>query len=95
MDLNEITKILQDLKPIIRKYKGEIVGICGSYARDEHKESSDIDILVKFDKDASLFDLVAIANLIEDRIGIKVDIIPIDTIREEIRDEMLKEAIYL
>ena len=41
----EIIKILQEIKEEIRiKYKAEIKGIFGSYAREEAKQGSDVDI---------------------------------------------------
>lgn len=92
----EIIDTLRNLKDEIRqKYKAEIKGIFGSYARGEQKESSDIDILVMFFEGATLFDFVGLADYIERKFNLKVDIVPIDTIREEIKENILKDAIYL
>jgi predicted nucleotidyltransferase len=55
------------------KYDVEKIGLFGSYARDEAKESSDIDIFVKMKP--SLFDMVAIKEQIENDLHKKVDII--------------------
>lgn len=92
----EITKTLESLKVRIRKdYKAEIVGIFGSYVRGEQKESSDLDVLVNFLEGATLLNLVGLANFLEEKLSVRVDIVPIDTIREEIREYILKEAVYL
>ena len=92
----EIVKILQKVKEEIRiKYKAEIKGIFGSYAREEAKQRSDVDILVNFLEGATLFDFVGLANYLEEKLKIKVDIVPVDTLRREIKDKILKEAIYL
>jgi len=92
----EIVKILQKVKEEIRiKYKAEIKGIFGSYAREEAKQGSDVDILVNFLEGATLFDFVGLANYLEEKLKIKVDIVPVDTLRREIKDKILKEAIYL
>ncbi len=92
----EIIKTLLELKDEIRrKYRAEIKGIFGSYVRGEQKESSDVDILVAFYKGATLFDLVGLADYVEEKLHLKVDIVPIDTIREEIKENILKEAVYL
>lgn len=49
--LEEIKKILQEhKKEINEKYKVKRIGIFGSYVRDEEREGSDIDILMKYDK---------------------------------------------
>ncbi len=49
MDINEIKERLNELKKEIRqKYKAEIIGIFGSFARGEEEKESDIDVLVEF-----------------------------------------------
>lgn len=78
-----------------QKYKAEIKGIFGSYVRGEQKEDSDVDILVRFLEGATLFNFVGLADYLEERLKLKVDIVPVDTIRQEIKEDILKEAIYL
>lgn len=96
MKKNEILNVLKSLAEIVKKnYHAEIIGIFGSFARGEEKDTSDIDVLVQFDDDASLFDLVGLADFLEEQFHIKVDIVPIDTIREEIKEDVLKEAVYI
>jgi len=94
--LNEIISTLNSLKDVIKKeYKAEIVGVFGSYVRGEQREASDVDVLVRFLEWASLFDLVGLGNFLEERLGVKVDVVPIDTIRKEIKEAVLKEAVYI
>ncbi len=94
--LKKITKVLVSLKEQIRKeYKAEIVGIFGSYVRGDEKEGSDLDILVNFLEGATLLHLAGLGNFLEEKLSLKVDILPVDTIKEEIKDYILKEAIYL
>lgn len=95
--LEEIIETLKALRQEIdEEYKAEIVGIFGSYARGEQKKKSDIDILVKFHKGATLFEFVGLATFLEEKLGVKrVDIVPYDSVREEIREQVLKEAVYL
>jgi len=92
----EILAILSSSKDEVRKrFKAEIKGIFGSYARGEQKKESDLDIIVKFHKGATLFDLVGLADYLEEKLKVKVDIVPDDTIREEIKKEVLKETVYI
>ena len=51
-------------------------------------------ILFEISDDASLFDLVGLADFLEEELKIKVDIVPIDTIRKEIKEDVLK-AVYI
>ncbi|MEJ5299896.1 MAG: nucleotidyltransferase family protein [Thermodesulforhabdaceae bacterium] len=94
--VEEIIKTLEKLKLKIKEnYKAEVIGIFGSYVRGEQKEGSDLDILVNFLEGATLLHLAGLGNFLEENLSVKVDIVPVDTIREEIKDYILKEAIYL
>ena len=94
--VEEIEEILKSFKnDIKRNYKAEIVGIFGSFARGEQKSDSDVDILVKFYKNATLFDYMRLSMFLQEKLGIDVDIVPQDTIREELRERIVKEAIFI
>lgn len=54
----DIKKIKPKIKNVLKKYKIARAGIFGSYAREEAKKKSDIDILIEFDD--SLLTLVGI-----------------------------------
>jgi hypothetical protein len=95
--LEEIKEKLRSLQEEVkREYKAEIIGIFGSYVHGKQKEGSDIDVLVKFYRGATLFEFVGLAIFLEETLGIKrVDVVPYDTVREEIKEQVFKEAIYL
>ncbi|MDL1956252.1 MAG: nucleotidyltransferase family protein [Candidatus Desulfofervidus auxilii] len=95
--LEEIKEILINLQDEIKeRYKAEIIGIFGSYVRGEQKEKSDLDVFVKFYKGATLFEFVGLAIFLEEKLGIKrVDVVPYDTVRKEIKEQIFKETIYL
>lgn len=95
-ELERIITTLQSLEEQIRKeYRAEIIGVFGSYVRGEQKASSDADILVKFLKGATLFNFAGLADFLEEKLKVTVDIVPIDTVRKEIKEQVLKEAVYL
>ncbi len=94
MRKEEIISILRSLNDIIKtQYHAEVVGIFGSYVRGEEKSTSDIDVLVKFDEEADLFDFVGLAIFLEERLGKKVDVVPHDAVRKELREIIFKETI--
>lgn len=74
----------------LSKYNAERIGIFGSFARGENTEQSDIDILVKFKKTISLFDLVKIHRELSELLGIEVDIVT----ESSLKNERLKKYIY-
>ncbi len=90
----EIINIIKDSKKEIeQKYKVEIVGIFGSFARGEQKETSDVDILVNFHENATLFDFMGLSVFLQERLGIDVDIVPQDVLRKELEKGIKQEVI--
>ena len=96
MKKDGILKILISLKDNIRRqYKAEIKGIFGSYVKGEARKGSDIDILVDFNEEADLFDLVGLSLFLERKLKQKVDIVPRESLRKEIKENVLREAVYI
>ena len=80
---------------IRRKYKAEVKGIFGSYARGEFHAGSDLDLLVDFDEGASLFDLVGLQQFLEEKLGCEVDLVSRRSLRAELRTSILNDMISL
>ncbi|MGC8815870.1 MAG: nucleotidyltransferase family protein [bacterium] len=89
--IDEIKGILSEHKEEIRqKYGVRVIGIFGSYARGEQKETSDIHILVELEKPIGL-KFFELWDYIEELLGCEVDLVRQKILREEIRDDILKE----
>jgi predicted nucleotidyltransferase len=69
--------IINKLQAFFPAYPVEKAWIFGSYARGEETRKSDVDVLVRFDKDAhiTLIDYAHIMNQLEDVLKIKVDLV--------------------
>lgn len=94
--LESVIKVLKELESLIRdRYKAEIIGVFGSFVRDEQKPASDVDLLVKFLDGASLFDLTGLAIFLEDILQLKVDIISERAVREELKETIYKELVKI
>ena len=94
--LKAIKKKLEELKPLLKEgFKVTEIGIFGSWIREENKETSDLDILVEFEEPVSLLGVVKLENYLSERLDIKVDLIPQKDVREELKERIFKEAIYL
>lgn len=94
MELNNIIIFLQKNKSLIRnKYKADVQGVFGSYSRGEQGEESDLDILVRFDKDASLFTWGGLVNYLQEQLGIKVDVVSERALREELKSYIEKDLV--
>ena len=91
----EILTTLTNLKiELNKRFKVKKLGLFGSYVSDEYNEISDIDILVDFDDDADLFNFTGLALFLEEQFKCKVDVVPINALREELKDSVLKSVIY-
>ena len=96
MKKEEILETLASLKEEARReYKAELKGIFGSYARDEEKEDSDVDVLVEFLEKATLFDLVGLGLFLEEKLRCKVDVVSQRAIRKEIEPYIFSDMVYL
>ena len=94
MIIQEIVEIIGQLNPLLEaKYKARVKGIFGSYVRGEETRESDLDVLVEFQKGANLLDLVGLSNYLEEKLHLSVDVVPVDTIRPEIKEQVFKEAV--
>jgi predicted nucleotidyltransferase len=92
--IDEIKKILNTHRDELRdKYKITEVGIFGSYVRGEQKKKSDIDILASFGEEISLLDLVGAELYLKKILKMKVDLIPKEDLRPELKERILKETV--
>lgn len=90
----EIKELLKNHKEEFKeKYQIKDIGIFGSYVKGMQKKTSDIDILVTFEKPVSLLHIVSFENYLSDILGIKVDVVPKNNIRKELKDSILKETV--
>lgn len=77
------------------KYGAGNVRIFGSVARGEAGPESDIDFLIDLEPGRTLFDLGGLLYELRELLGVPVDVIPEDGLRENIRSNIVREAIRL
>ena len=95
-NLKQIQDILASSKTELRKrYKVKELGIFGSYSRGEQKKTSDVDVLVRFSPNASLFDFVGLGNYLEERLKMKVDVVSERGIRPELKSSIVKDVVRI
>ena len=71
------------------------IGVFGSVARDEAKDSSDVDIVVELEK-PNLFTLSSIRLELEDKLKNRVDVVRLrDKMNQFLKSQIIKEAIYV
>jgi len=93
--LEDIESILKQGKvDLAKRYPIESLAIFGSYARNEQSSDSDLDILVEINgKIGSKF--IDLADEIEQLIGMKVDLVSKNGIKEKYLRSIKNELIYV
>ncbi|MBE7192750.1 MAG: nucleotidyltransferase family protein [Gordonia polyisoprenivorans] len=80
---------------IVERFRATSPRIVGSVARGDDRPGSDVDILVDFTDEATLLDEVGLRLALTDLLRVKVDVIASDSLRSEVRDRVLTEAVGL
>jgi hypothetical protein len=94
--LGEIQKTLREQKPYLaEKYGVRIVGVFGSYVRQEQRRDSDLDLLVELDRPPkiSLIGLVELEDYLGEILGVKVDIAIKTNLKKRIGARILQEVV--
>jgi predicted nucleotidyltransferase len=94
--IDEIKEILvQHKKELRQTHRVKKIGIFGSVVRREQRKGSDIDLLAEFEEPVSLLDIVGTEIYLRKILKTKVDLIPKEDLRPELRKIILKEAVYV
>lgn len=81
--------------PILKKYGVNKASLFGSIVRNELTEDSDIDVLVEFQEDKTLLDLVGLQNALIEKLERKVDVITYNSIHPLLKDQILNEQVKI
>jgi hypothetical protein len=95
MTLNDLRKEREHINKIAQKHGAGNIRVFGSTSRGEEGPESDIDFLVDFEADRSLFDLVGLKLELEELLGHKVDLVTEGAIHRLISSRVMKEAVPL
>ena len=93
--LDEIRTKRDEIYAIARKHKAEKLWVFGSCAREEETPDSDVDLLVKFNDDASMLDLVHIRNGVRSIVMRDVDVVSSRGLSPFLGKRILSEAVAL
>ncbi len=93
--LSEIKRTLKNNKQILyKKYPIKSLAIFGSYARKEQNTISDLDLLVEFNDKIGI-KFIDLADEIENIIGVKVDLVSTNGIKEKYLQSIQSDLIYV
>lgn len=88
--------MLRDSQGMMRRFSVSRLYIFGSVARGENRKDSDVDILVEYEPGAhvGLFQFVRLRRELSALLGCKVDLATPDSLHNELREDILKEAVH-
>ena len=96
MTRQEIIEFLADHKAEMeRRFGLEKIGLFGSYARDNARAESDIDIAVQLRGENLADNFFGTLHYLEDHLQCRIDLGLATNLRPEIREQVEKEIIYV
>lgn len=92
--ITQLKEKLSLLMPVLEeKYHVKAIEIFGSYARGEQSQKSDLDLLITFSQPYSLWELLDVKEFLSKKLGLKVDLVPKDSIKPLLKEQITQEAI--
>jgi len=91
----EIDEIKKISVPIAQKYGVKKLALFGSYARGEQKKTSDIDFLIDKGDIQDLFVFCGFINSLEDSLGMQVDVLTYDSLKDSLIANVMDEEVVL
>jgi uncharacterized protein len=90
----EILERLRERRDELRSMGIKSLALFGSTARDEATDTSDVDLLVEFDRPTGLLELVRVKRNVEEALEVdSVDLVSPEVIPLALKDRILAEAI--
>jgi len=84
-------EITQRIEPVLKKHDVAFAGLFGSRARDEERPDSDVDLLVRFNQQKGLFELVGLEHDLSEALNLHVDVVTEGSLSPLLKSEVLKD----
>jgi len=89
----DILKVLRSSRPVLETFGVSGLSLFGSFAQDEGRADSDVDLLVEFSRPIGLFEFVRLQRELGELLGHRVDLVTPAALKPQLRDRILHEAI--
>lgn len=93
----DLVAALREQKELLaQKFGVQKLALFGSYIKNTQRDESDVDIFVELEPGFKTFDnFMELKFCLEDTLHKKIDLGMKDSLREEIKVEVLREAVYV
>ena len=95
MRRESILQCISQDKKALKQYDIKSLSLFGSVAREEGKETSDVDLLVAFNHPPGLFAFMDLKEHLEEILGAHVDLVTEKALHPRLRNRILKESIHV
>jgi uncharacterized protein len=85
----------QHLPDLRERYGVASLALFGSYLRGEQRPDSDLDVLVTFREVPGLLRFIDLENHLSDLLGVKVDLVPEESLKPRIGQRVREEALAI
>ncbi|MDR3793237.1 MAG: nucleotidyltransferase domain-containing protein [Terracidiphilus sp.] len=95
MDSGKVLNTLRQHEPELKAAGIEHLRLFGSVARGEQTPLSDVDLLADFNcsQRRTLVTMAHLENRLTDLLGVRVELTPVDAMKEAVRARAIREAI--
>jgi predicted nucleotidyltransferase len=84
-----------ELLDVLRRHGVTNAEIFGSAARGDDREDSDVDLLVDFAPGTDIVDIIGIKRELEEVLGVPVDLVPRNGLKERVRSRAARDLLPL
>lgn len=92
---NEIIAKLKEIKPTLKnEYSVKSIGLFGSFSENLQSETSDIDILVEFERPIG-WKFFSLEIYLEKVFGRNIDLVTKNALKDQIRDQILEQVKFV
>lgn len=90
---DDILTALRNGRSLLDAFGVARLSLFGSFARDEGRDDSDVDLLVEFNRPIGLFEFVRLQRQLGELVGHQVDLVTAAALKPQLRDIILHEAV--
>ncbi len=95
MNKENLIRFLRENLTTIKSYGVTSLALFGSFAREEEKNTSDLDLLVEFEGVITFDKYMDLKFFLEDNLGLSVDLVGRNMLKPQLLESVEKDAIYV
>jgi len=93
--LEQLTQKLHEELPLLRqRFSVKSLAVFGPVARRD-PQPNDLDLIVEFYEMPGLFEFIALENHLSDKLGVKVDLLTLDSLKPRVSKNVVKEMVFV